>query len=435
VEMKDRSGDVLRKVLIENLFYLYVVQIANYVLPFITFPFLVRMLGPKNFGLMAFVFAFIYYFVVIVDYGFNLTATKQIAVNRSDPAKILKIFNEVLFVKTLLMFICGIVVALLVLLIPKLHENWFLYSIAFGAVIGNVLLPQWFYQGIEKMKYIALFNLSGKVLSTLGIFVFIRGESDYRLAIIIQVCGIIIPGIVSMVHCVTKYQIKLQIPTVREIKDQLIDGWHVFVSQISMIIYSNSPIITLGMFASYQIVGYYSIAQKIISAAVNVCNPISAALFPRVGLLFHTAKLQALMLLRKVLFVGLVAFVLLSIGLWAASDYLVLLIAGERLPEVSSLIKIMSLMPLMVFIDNIFGTQILLNIGHKNKYMRALLSGSIVSMILSFIVIPYWNLNGAAIVVISTEMVIMFMMVIPAHRLGYSISNLFAAHKQYAKTF
>lgn len=403
----------MKKKFVENVFYLSIVQAANYLLPLVTFPYLVRVLGAEQYGLMSYAAAFINYFVIITDYGFNLSATRQVAVQRENPERLSSIFRAVLGSKLLLCGLSAIIVSSLVVAVPKFSEHWTLYAVFFGAVIGNVLLPLWFYQGMEQMKFTAIFNLMGKILSAIGIFVLVRRPADLLMAAILQVGSVMVAGAISIPHCIYVYHLKLGWPSFDEVRYQLREGWYVFLSQLSMIIFNNSPMVILGFFAPYQVVGYYAIAQKLTSAAVNIHAPITVSLYPHAGRLFRQSYEQALNLLKRMLWLGAVSFAVLGALIFVLADLLVIVIAGFQIPSIAVALRIMSFMPMMIFIDNIFGAQIMLNTGQQYRFMMALLAGSVASVVASFILIPAFTLYGAATAVVITEIVIIAMVAVP----------------------
>ena len=130
-----------RKTVINNVAFLSVLQTITYLLPAVVLPYLFRVIGPEKFGLIAFAQAFVQYFMILTDYGFSITATKEISLCRHEPAKVCRAFSSVMTVKIALSFLSLITLGLLVYFIPKFRSDWLVYVFSFGAVIGNTLFP------------------------------------------------------------------------------------------------------------------------------------------------------------------------------------------------------------------------------------------------------------------------------------------------------
>ena len=141
---------LLKHVALRNVLLLYLVQFSSYVMPVITLPYLSRVLSPEKFGLIAYAQAFMWYFITLTDYGFNLSATRQIAVHQEDTEEVSRIFSTVMVCKVLLTLLGLTILMTTVLAIPKLRPDWLLFLLAFLSVVGNCLFPLWLFQGLQK---------------------------------------------------------------------------------------------------------------------------------------------------------------------------------------------------------------------------------------------------------------------------------------------
>ena len=405
----------------ENIISLFTLQGVNYLLPLIILPYLVRVLGPGQFGLIAFAQALLQYFVVLTDYGFNLTATRDIAVHRDDAREVSEIFSTVIIIKFGLMLMSLIAVTILVFAVPKFREQWPVYFVTFPLVVGQALFPVWFFQGMERMRYITGLNLSGRLLATICVFVFVRDQSDVLLAAGLQAGGPTLTGVLGLCTVRLVAPIRLVRPSLEKTWATLRDGWYVFVSQVSSALGASSGTFVLGLFHGHQVVGYYSIAQKIVMASSQVTVQLGTAVYPRSSALFAQAYDEAVRFIRKVLFFGGLLLLLVSSALFLSADLIALYVTGEAGSPVGLLIRIMSGVIILSFVDNVYGTQILLPLGMNKEFMKAILYPSIFFMATALLLAPAFAGVGTAVAVVASQTMVMVLMVLPVHRRGIKL--------------
>jgi PST family polysaccharide transporter len=414
-----RDQQLSRRRLLENIVSLYLVQGANYLLPLITFPYLVRVLGTEKYGLLVFSAAFVQYFVVVTDYGFNLTATRLISLARDDPALVSRLYSCVTIVKLGLMALCTLTAITIILAVPRFREHWEVYALSFQMVLGAVLFPLWLFQGLEQMKFISIAQLAARAVSVLAILLFVREEGDYLLAAAFQAGGALLAGVIGLVAAWSFVpKLRIVLPSSAEVWDMLRDGREVFVSQVCGTLFANTNVFLLGVFHGNLGAGRFAVAEKIVRVFISLQIPVCSAIYPRTSALFARSKPQALRMLRKVVLLFGIPIGILCLSLFVFADAAVRLIVGEGSPDMALLVRIMAFLPLSIFIDNIFGTQILLNVGGKREFTRAAVIAGIVSLFVSFLVVPTFGEVGTAWVFLIGELLLLALFVIAVRDAG-----------------
>lgn len=404
--------------LIGNIASLYVLQGANYLLPLIVLPYLVRVLGAEKFGLIAFAQALMQYFVLFTDYGFNLTATKKIANNRTDPAAISKVSCNVLAIKLSLLVLSFLILVALVFGIPKFRQDWAVYLVSYVLVLGYALFPLWFFQGIEQMRTITILNVIGKTVTTLGIFLLVRNKDDYVLAAFLQALGFGVMGVLGLGAMFYTKRIQLSLPTYGEIKEELADGWHVFISTAAVSLYTASNTFLLGIFSTNTVVGYFSAGDKVLKAINGISTPIFQSIYPYINTLFIRSQHEAKVFLKRVFNVMGIANLALSVLLFFLAPFVVHILFGKDFLPAIPVIRWMSILPFIVGINNIFGMQTMLPFGLNKTMSRILIAAGFFNLALIVPLIHFYSAQGAAISVTITEILVSVLMIVALRRQG-----------------
>ncbi|MCD6429443.1 flippase [bacterium] len=401
--VKNFLNSPTKKRLIGNFLSLSALQAVNYLLPLITLPYLVRILGPEKFGLIAFAQSFIQYFNILTDYGFNLSATREISIYRDNKEKISEIFSSVMITKFGLMMISFLILSFLVFTIPKFKNDWLVYIFTFGMVIGQILFPVWFFQGMERMRYITILNIIAKGIFTICIFIFIRKMADYLYVPLINSMGFLVAGGLSLRIVSKDFGIKFMLPSFEAIKYQLKEGWHIFISTVAISLYTTSNTFILGLFTNNTIVGYYAAAEKIIKAVQGLLSPISQTVYPHISKLASESKERALNFIRKLVkLVGAGTFIL-SLLLFILAAPVVNIVLGEQYQSSIIVLQILAFLPFIIGLSNIFGIQTMLTFNLKRAFSKILISAGLLNITLALILAPLYQHIGVSIAVLTTE--------------------------------
>ena len=269
-----------KKALISNFFSLSVLQALNMFLPLFTLPYLVRILGAENFGLVNFSLSIIMFFNILVSFGFELSATREISINRDNLEKVSKIFSTVMLIKILLFIFSYIILTLLLIFVDKLSEHITLYYVTFGFVFGNLLFPRWFFQGMERMKYITYINFVSRVLFTILIFVLVKERDDYIYVPLLNTLGTIFGGLYSLWLVFSLYKIKMVMPSREDFILHLKDSYAFFLSRIANDGSRYYAITIIGMIFGNVVVGYYSMIEKLYYAFMSLGGIVAQTIYP-----------------------------------------------------------------------------------------------------------------------------------------------------------
>lgn len=394
------------KIFIKNIFSLGSIQLMNYLFPFITFPYLVRVLGVEKFGLVNFAAAFIAYFSMIVDYGFNISAVRLVSINRNDKKKLSELISSIYIIKFVLFCISLMIFFTINLTIEKFRDEFFLYIFTFITVIGNLFLPFWFFQGIEKSKYVAVVTFIIRFIGVISIFLLIKNSDDYKLTALINSVQSLLIGIILFIILIYEFKIKIKIPDARILREQIKDGGLIFISTCSISLYTISNTFILGLLTSNLIVGYFTAADKIRQGIQNLILPITQAMYPHVSKLFDESKTLAKKFVMKALKIVGGFSLLISILCFFFAEQIILLVVGADFHQSVSVLRIISFLPFIIYLSNLFGIQTMLNLKYNKEFTSIISFAAFINLVLSFLLIPYWKEIGSAISVLITEIIV-----------------------------
>lgn len=383
--------------LLENILSLSVLQVLNIVLPLITLPYLMTVVGKGNYGAYAVAFSMVNYITLVSAYGFGFSATKQISQHRDDIRTVSKIFSSVLVAKMFLAIISAL---------PFLVISFFAFgakyslmvALGLGIVLGELLNPVWLFQGMENMKFMTLVNFICKLVSVLLIFTIIRTPDQYIYIILMDSIGYLCAGILSVIIALKIFKVRFTRPAVNDVIFQLKDGWFIFWSTIFMTLYRSSNVFILKFFVSDAAIGIYAGAEKVIKAGQVIASPISTALFPNLSARFNnnTLKDNKKTLLRTSIIMGCLVF-LIAIAVFVASPLINKLLLGGQDDGTISLIRIM--VPVIFFgcINYILGIVGLINLGQQKQFFKAVMISGVLSIAFLLVTVSYYGNVSAAL--------------------------------------
>ena len=285
-----------------------------------------------------------------------------------------------------------------------LYKNIDIYYLSYGVVAGIAIMPNWLYQGLERLRLAAVIGVSTRILYVIFIFIFVKSANDYDIVLIITSLTAILNGVLGLFFALYLLDVKFVLISKTFMKKTLVDNWDLFISKISISVYSISTVFILGIYTTEREVGIYAAAEKIIRAIQGFLNPVSQAFFPHIANILSTPL--RLLGLKKLLNVGLVVtsiFFVISTTLFLFSNEIVSLILGSGYESSAFVFRILAFIPFIVAISNFIGVQYMLNSSMKSIYVLIIVIASIVSIILMLTVVPIYGYIGSSYVLLFVE--------------------------------
>jgi len=401
-----------------NVVALYVLQFANYLLPLITVPYVVRVLTPSGYGLGAFALSFAGLFGTVADYGFNLSASRAISVNRSDRSKVARIATHVMSTKAVMLVACAGVFVLLTSAIPRLEGNNLIMWMGFLQVAMVSLTPFWLYQGLEELRFSSRVNLAVRVSYVPALFLWVHRPGDVWKWMLLQAVVATASAAVLWTHA----HLRLGVVWTRvcwvDLRAQLREGFSLFISQAAVKAYTGGNTFILGMFTSVTVAGYYSAAEKVVQAVLSLLGPVMQAVYPRASQLAALSREAALRFTRKLLILMGTVGLTMSLAVLVAAPWLAPIVLGARFLPSITIMQILSPLPFLIALSNVFGIQVMIPFKQDKWVAAILVAAGLFNVAAASILAPHWQGNGMAVSVTFSEVLVTASMFLCVRRVG-----------------
>lgn len=401
-----------------NFFYLFLLQGSNYLIPLVSFPYLIRTLGSDKIGLLAFSTSFLSYFQICSDFGFNYSATRDVSLNKHNHSRLIEIYQSVFTLKILLVILLFILYFFIVFVFSKFSNYLFFYLLSYFLVISQTFFPVWFFQGIEDMGKITVLNLISKFIFLGLTLEFVKSSSDYILVPLFTSIGNLIVLFVSFVYIGKKYYLYLGFNFKSSFK-YLVSSWDYFLVNVTSNVYTYFTTFMLGFYVSNSELGLYSVADKVLSLFKSAISPFFQAYYPVFVRYQFLDKGVLRRIINKFYFWGFLILSILVIVSYLFSDIFFVAFFGLDFMVSSSIFKILSINILFIGLLSINTNLVLSAFGFANVLSKLVFFSSIFYSFLIYILFNT-NLNkiySASFASVFTEFVILISSTIIVNRL------------------
>lgn len=382
---------------------MFSIQGLNYLIPLITVPYLVRVLGISEFGTYSLILAVIQYFVIFGDYGFNLSASRQISIKVDDIHEVSKVFFSVMFCKVVIAILGFFILIISSTFYVIIRENIMLFIIGYTVVIGTTFYPIWLFQGYEMMQWIAISNFLAKIVGVVIIFSLVESKQDIWIALLSQGVVGVFASIIALFKAYQEKLLVLVFPGYNDIKRQLKLGWNIFISSFFVSLYTTSVPIILGFTSGADSVGIYTAADKLKQALQGLIGPVSQAIYPRSNRIMMESRERALNFVKKIGFILVTPMVIVSFIVTIMSEDIIKFVFGAGHVGSSIVLGIIIWIPPIVAIANLLGVQLLLPMGLSKKFGYCYIIVGLIGLPCLLVLSSLYSYVGVAYVAVCVE--------------------------------
>jgi len=416
MQLKELKNSKNAKILAANFTYLSILQVVGYVFPIITIPYLSRVIGVIGFGKLGFASAVIVWFNTFAEWGFNYTATRDVVRCRDNDDEVSRIFSNVLWARTLLMLVAFVVLVFSIALVPIFRQNASVLLVTFLMIPGSIIFPTWFFQALERMKYITIFETVNKLLFTLLVFVFIKKESDYIIQPLLTSIAYVISGIASLYIIIKRWGYTIIWTGWQEIISTIRKSTDVFLNNLFPNLYNSFSRILLGFWGGSYANGIFDAGNKFVQVAQRFLDVLSRTFYPFLSRRIDKHALYEMM--------SLIISTSISLILFFSSKYIISLFYTPDFSEAVGVMKILAISIIFLSMNDIYGKNYLILRGYEKSLRKITMFASLVGFVISFSLISKFTFVGAAITITVSRGVLGLGSMLYAHRVKSTIEGV-----------
>lgn len=380
-----------RRTILSNFGYLALLQFASYLFPIITVPYLSRVIGVEGYGKIAFASAVMVWVQTVADWGFLLTATRDVAKCRDNKAEVSRIFSETFFARCLLAVVSFIFLCLLILIVPDFKENAYILFVTFLMIPGHIMFPDWFFQAIERMRYTTITNLLVKTVFTVAVFICIKEKNDYILVPLLTSLGTVVAGIIAMYLILKKWGYHLHHVSFHSVISAIKRSTDVFINNLFPNLYNSLSVVLLGIYSGSAANGIYSEGNKFANIGQSVLNVISRVFFPFLSRRIDKHSIYV--------FVYMGTTFCIAAALFVSAPWLIDWLYTDEFADAVPVLRIMSISLVFLALGTAYGTNYLI-VQRQEKILRKITMGcSLAGFVIAYPLVIHYSYIGVAVTV------------------------------------
>lgn len=375
-------------IVIKNISMLYLFSIANIVFPLLTLPYLTRILSVECYGIITYVKSCLTYFTIFLEFGFLLSATKDIVNADNNTVIMSKIVGTVMLAKLLLCFIAVLITFSLFEILSILRENKLFTLLSLAAVAINAFIPDYLFRGINAMNVITYRFILCKSISVFLTFVFVKNDSGLLMLPILDLATSILALVLSIVY-MYKQGIKILRVSFRHVILKLNDSFMYFISNFATTAFGALCTVLIGVYLDIEDVAYWSLSIMLVGAAQAFFAPIMNGVYP------YMISTRDLHLIKKILLVFMPMICIACSIAYLQAPLLLHIIGGEKYVAATLIFRMLLPVVVLSFPSMLFGWPCL---GAINKYKETSVTTVVASLFQIILLMLLISVNHFTIV-------------------------------------
>lgn len=381
---------------------LYGMTMAKLIFPLLSLPYLTRVLSVDVYGGVAFVKSLMSYIQVIVDFGFMLSGTKEVAEYQKDSVQLGIITGNIVLARLIISGFCFIAIVIFCFTMPILSELKLYTCLSFIVVVLSVFLFDYLFRGIEKMEIITIRFIIMRGITTILTFILVKEDVDIQIIPILDILASLI-AIFLVMEAVKNIGIKIRVSCIKDVLNELKISFMYFVSNMATTIFGALTTVIIGSVLNSRDVAYWSVCMQLVSAVQALYTPITDSIYPE---MIKRKELKIVIrlaiLMFPVLFLG-------TIFTYTFSDSIITLIAGIDYILAGAVMKYLSPVLFLGFYTILFGWPALGAINKTKQVTLTTISSAMfqVAGIVCLALVGSFTIVGIAFVRVLTEMILM----------------------------
>lgn len=385
-----------------NFLFNILLVVSNIVFPVLVFPYIARMLGPQGLGNAHFALQFSKYFVTIASLGIPIYGMREVAKVKNKKDKLNKLVSELLALNIITAIISTIVYAIVLYASGTLQQNADLFTIAALQVLLGFLAIDWLFAGLEDFKIITIRSLVIRIITVVFLVLFVKEESDVFPYLLISILSILSGHIWNLFYAFTKVNFSFSnLNLLHHLKPIFI----IFLMNVCIAMYTIFDTVWVGFLSTAAAVGMYISAVKLSKIGIPIVSALGTVLLPRSARTFAANIQNPAHLQTSFNFIVDLA-IPIGVGIFLLAPELLYVFSGVAFADALPAMRLLSFLPLLIGLSNLFGMQILSASGNDKLVLKSVFVGMLVNITLNTLLVPTFAHNGAAFAIVVTEVIV-----------------------------